>query len=162
MVALAMSLLLTVPAPTESSSAASLRGIRSLRVTLHIQGTNVPEQSLRTDIELRLRQSGLRLADDAEGQLQLVLQVAPGPSGYRVYYATLSFVERMVRISDYRASLPKPADESWIPAFEAASWSQAVLGFERPDLLPETMRARARDLADAFLNDYLAANPREK
>jgi len=155
---LAASVYASAQVPTERPL---LEGRGPVAVSIELNGATTPQEVFRTDIELRLRQNGVRVAEKADSNLQLVLQVGAGPTGYRIYDATLQLLEPMARLRDYQASVPKPASESWVPVRSVASWSKAFLGFERSDLLEATVRTRARDLADAFINEYLAANRRK-
>lgn len=110
---LAASVYASAQVPTERPL---LEGRGPVAVSIELNGATTPQEVFRTDIELRLRQNGVRVAEKADSNLQLVLQVGAGPTGYRIYVATLQLLEPMARLRDYQASVPKPASESWVPS----------------------------------------------
>lgn len=113
------------------------------------------EQSLQTDVELRLRQYGVRVFSQEEsmrtpGRPWLYVNVNPLMS------ETIAAVSISITIKEDTFLQRNKAT-----VVKAATWSTgsvALLGLGRLN----TLREDVRDKVDQFINDYYAANPTKK
>lgn len=136
-----------------------LRGVRVVVEDVNIKhpGTTLTTSMLQTDLELRLRQSGIAVLDQTEfveapGNPVLTLQIAllplstvPGRFAFDIHLD----LEQLVQLAR------KPATKVW-----AVTWSTTgQIGLVGSNQL-DSLRGGARDLVDQFVNDYLAENPR--
>ena len=132
----------------------TLVGIKTMSVSVSITGApdgTVSDATVQTDVELRLRQSGLRIVDvdKADAVLEvdvIVLQDSEG-RGF-VYRADLNvwqsvFLPRVARTT---------AAKTW--------YARGVVGMAGTSRFTEVVRQVLRDKTDEFLNAYLAANPK--
>lgn len=113
--------------------------------------------SLRRDIELPLRQAGLRVLDSPESSPNTglpclrpsIIITRNSPSEGFVYMVFLQLVEdlRLVRAPTLKVRAP--------------TWQASVAaGRAQPSALSDQLRAAVRDVTDQFLNAFLATNPR--
>jgi hypothetical protein len=114
------------------------------------------QSTLQTDVELKLRQAGIRVLGENEYPL------APGSP--RLY----------LRVSTFRLELPLYAFDITLGLYQAvrllrdpsivigaATWeTNGRIGTVGENKL-STLRERARDEVDKFINAYLAANPQK-
>ena len=108
-----------------------------------IEAGLMPEQ-VNTDVELRLRRSGIKVVDSAPAYLYVqITALKPGPLwAYSV-----------------RASLHQPAhlDSNGAPCL-AETWTGGDVGIVGPDKFVSEVRSDIGDYVDRFINVYLAAN----
>ena len=134
----------------------ALKGLKTVilaveDIPLEVQRQGVTETAVRADVELRLRQSGLRVVDllqDAEGIISVSLDTLPGddsalPSNY-FYVLSFSLLEK---VTLQRSGLP----------LSGRTYFRLRLG-RQPTLRLGELREALRGVADEFCNDYLAAN----
>lgn len=145
-------LLFLAAATPATASDEVLVGLRSVRVHVNVSrelAEALPAPTLQTDVELRLRQSGLRVEPDAPVMLRVNL-FARKISGQVPGYEYVLEVETVEEVRVLRNLVQS----------EATTWnSNMVLGsFGKPT--EAYLREQVRDRVDEFLNAYLAANPR--
>ena len=139
----------------------TLKAVKGVNVSL---GIGVPSEvrdaidsvAIRTDLELKLRQSGIRILSDSEwvntpGLASLDVTIdAAGEERAGIEYA----VHIKVEFSQYVNLVRMPKKFAIAP-----TWSDDSLWLLGRHRLSET-RSIVSDLADRFLNAYLAANPK--
>lgn len=124
--------------------------VKSVKSDAETEG--LAPSTLRTDVELRLRQSGIRVLtdpDDAvkQGTLQLIVRTVKSEHGFYAFHIDLKLWQLVTLIRD-------PSIASAAP-----TWSTGDGGFIGNKRLSE-IRDRVRDMVDRFINAYLAANPK--
>ncbi|MBI2072154.1 MAG: hypothetical protein HYW06_06235 [Gemmatimonadetes bacterium] len=142
-----------------STANVALRGVTALMVV----ADSLPEgaaraglyaSQLRTDVELRLREAGLTILapSSAPGSPALYLQAAltGGESGLIAYSAHMTFGEavRLVRVPT-------------VLTFGTTWEGPRVLGYASTEQVAEQVRKAVNGQVSAFLNAWLAANPRD-
>jgi len=135
----------------------TLAGLRGVRVEVvkmdpDAEREGLTQSILRTDVELRLRQSGIRVltdADDAltQGTLHLQVRTVKSEHGFYAYNIDLGLWQFVRLIRD-----PSIASV-------AVTWRAGKGGFIGTPRFPE-IRNDVRDMVDEFINAYLAANPK--
>lgn len=138
---------------------ATLRGLPGVEVVMEalapeVEQAGLTKQQLQTDVELRLRQGGIRVLTDEErskamGRPWLYIQV------------TVALV-RQLGIAIYNINVELRQAVSLATgevAPGASTWSVEALGGVALNDLPR-VRESARDQVDAFINAYLSVNPR--
>jgi hypothetical protein len=118
------------------------------------QSRQVDSGTIRTDVELRLRRTGIRIPTRDEGQL------VAGRPWLRVYVHELLITSSAIAYSvDVGLWQDVNLGRNGTPAV-AETWRAAqTLGFFIPGR-EQTLRDAVGDGVDQFLNAYLAANPR--
>ena len=159
--ALAVALLPSaLPAQSTAGSVhIALRGVTSVMVV----ADSLPEGAIKaglfasqiqTDVELRLREAGLTILPptSAPGSPVLYVQAAltPGDAGLVAYSAHLTFGEavRLVRVPT-------------VLTFGTTWEGPRVLGHASAEHVAEQVRKAVNDQVSAFLNAWLAVNPRK-
>ena len=141
--------------PSQDASRDSLRGLKGLRVTidplpLEADKAGLDRTTLQTDTELKLRTAGVPVLAgerafetplDAYLQIRLVLV----PGRFRTWAYSLSM------------QLVQPAKLNNGLTVFASTWQRGEVGLLTTGKLP-TLRTTASDMANMFVNDYLAAN----
>ena len=111
------------------------------------------EATIRTDVELKLRQAGIHvLAKPLETDFAIVLVSILSierPTGGFAYSIKLEIAQR-VRLD--RAPRSQVAGKTW--------GARDVVGVVGTDRFVHVIRENVKDMTDEFLNAYLAANPR--
>jgi hypothetical protein len=137
----------------------TLVGLKSVEVLIEdlsadAKRIGLSESALRTDIELKLRPAGIMVVDRAEASqgyatLFINLNVVAGsePWGFNMSFQ-LKQAARLIR------------DPS-MAHLSVTTWSLATTGTVGSQRLAEVVRDTAKELADGFVNAYLAANPKE-
>ena len=117
------------------------------------------EKKLQTDVELRLRQSGIKILEPEEwgrtlGKPQLIIWVrTPVP---QVIANDSVIVDVHVEISEDAVLLRDP--RIYMPV---VTWKRNWLGPVATDSFEDYIRGFIKDSVDIFCNDYLAANQKE-
>jgi hypothetical protein len=138
-------------AQTESREGASLAGWTEIGLVVEALNSEaaalgLSEQQIRSQTELRLRQDGLTISETAGGRLYVHVGLVAGKLGYSGV-VQLQFVQRVTLRNGSR---------NW-----GSTWDRGrVMGGPPGDLRDHVSRL-LDDLLDIFINDWLAANPRE-
>jgi hypothetical protein len=155
-------LFLPTLAVAQQGDAAMLRGRRSFHVTVenldaNAQQCGVSGSQIQTDVELRLRRSGVTVVDrtSSSDALYVNLNVVHTPFGC-IYAVQVEFNQFMFREVDVIAALPGSPS----PTLSAlcTTWSVGTLG-TTPDLGGRRIRDSIGDQVDIFLNAWLSVNP---
>jgi hypothetical protein len=139
---------------------ATLAGLTGVEVVVEemdpaAEKDGLAESTLQTEVELKLRQEGIRILTSGErlvapGNPYLYLRVRTIKNEMGLY----AFVTDLELIQEVRLTR-NPAITSW-----AATWSApGKIGTIGSRKLP-SVREPVRDIVDQFLNAYLAANPK--
>ncbi len=119
--------------------------VEALAPELASSGVNVDQ--VKTDVELRLRRSGIRVTDEVGAPYLYVVITAVVPSEERLWAFSVNlYFYQLVAIARTKEST------------FASTWGTGgafLLG--RASL--GTLRERVADYADRFVNDYLSVNP---
>ena len=162
MAVLALAVGLVAPAVAQDfeGERATLAGLTGVRVV--VEGMNLDaekdglaESTLQTDVELKLRQAGIRVLTREEGfadpgfpHLYLNVGTLRIRTGFYVYCIRLELKQRVVLIRNLA-----------ITSLGVTWQARGIVGSVGADRL-HTVRDDVRDQVDQFLNAYLAANPK--
>lgn len=124
----------------------SLRGIKTVQV--FVEGLNendkqdgLSENRLRTDVEIRLRQNGIKVVKDtAESYLYLDVLVLKHDIGIYVYNIKLELWQEV--------SLTRKPDIKII----GTTWIRGSLGYAGSEVFVDTVRKSVADKVDEFIN----------
>jgi hypothetical protein len=143
-------------------SRSTLEGIDSVAVHVWLnadpamaQRAGLREATIRTtDVELRLRQAGIKVATSSTAVPRLVVEIVLGesyaPDGSVAGYA-----------SALRASVLQGVFTGGGARYNVVEiWSTSIALTLSGRRAEEDIRGRIRDSVDQFINAYLAANPR--
>ncbi len=113
-------------------------------------------EQLQTDVELKLRQAGIRvlsLQEEAQSKTRtsLVANVTVNKTS-----ATFYILHVDVDVYQYVRLTRNPSTQVWVSTWSSAS----LLGWAKPESVGRYVRDSLKDLTDQFINAYLAANPR--
>jgi hypothetical protein len=157
--------LLLAPATLAASEVErdSLKGLPGVQVLVETLPADVEQYGLtaeliRTDVELRLRRSGIRVfsADEedpspAKAFVYVNLNVFQVDNGAPGLYAASVSVELHQRLRSLVSGL----------AFYGTTWERSSVHTLGKNNLRQ-LRDDVNDVVDKFINDYLAANPRRQ
>jgi hypothetical protein len=136
----------------------SLVGLLGVRVTVDsidsdAQRAGLFPSQIQTDVELKLRQAGIRVLTDSQaGQmlsdpyLYVRVDVTKREGGVYIYLVSLDLVQAVY--------LKGPALRTVL----AQTWSVAFYGVTGESDMADRMRGTVRDETDRFMNAYLAVN----
>ena len=126
-------------------------------------------ETLKAAVELRLRQSGIRVLDDSMATLYANVSIAPiaGIEGYvfavdlellePVYMRRQLLADSLVPGETTRTVGPFLMDES---SYQGTTWDTGSVGTASEDSARTYIRDAVLEHVDRFTNEYLAANPR--
>jgi hypothetical protein len=137
----------------------SLRGIKGVMVVVDLgkmaESYGGIAEKIQTDVELKLRMAGIKIKS--------IEEYAENPTAYLAVEARFIFTPKITTIFkvgiylvDIVRPLRNPNTRCW-----ATTWRKEYLAFEEKARLEKTIRDQVKDLADQFLNDYLAVNPKQ-
>jgi len=138
----------------------STQGIVGLRVYVwlsdYVIKAGLLESQVRTDVELKLRRYGLKVLSESEYAPTLSVLITSVPvrrehSNNTIGYASLVSVQ----LDQYVQLLRNQR------IIYATTWDTRHVGFWPQEKFVEDTRDVVSDKVDEFLNDYLAANPKE-
>ena len=138
--------------PTER---ASLKGITSIQVLIEpirpdAERDGLTTTQLEADVELRLRQAGIRVVPLANDFLQVHVLTVKNPDGrFYAYNVSVVFYQVVVPMRHVKEQT----------SLLAATWSVALLGVIPTGNLRD-VRSHAADQVNNFINAYLEQNPR--
>lgn len=148
----------------------SLKGLPGVRVVVEsfrraAEDAGFDTSTFQREVELKLRLAGIRAyAEDSEAHwlplLYVNVNALHGKAGERhAYSISLRLLQRAVLRRHLFAESGKavPEDEMDDLTAEVDTWSKGATGFGD---LPH-VRGSVKDLADSFINAWLAANPRD-
>lgn len=139
---------------------AKLRNLTKLPPILVVVGpgtgldTLVDENEVRTSVELKLRQNGLRVISQGDtityprARMYVQYDVAPIPGGMHAWGGQVSVFEYGVLTRNGQAVNGRIWDDGWLLGYYGSA-------LKARDIILKNIGARI----DAFVNDYLAANP---
>ena len=141
-------------------------GIDTLHVSVALNDDSInaglSESQVRTDVELKLRRNGFKVLpeQDYSGDilapvLKVIINSIPVRDQYTNTTAGLA-ASVGVSLSQY-VNLVR--NENIVMA---ATWADGSIIVSNTQGYPQYVRRVVSDLVDAFLNDYLAANPKEQ
>jgi hypothetical protein len=143
------------------SSAETQNAIESLhgidRITVLVEkldgdsiNSGVTEDSLRTQVELELRRTGIKVAAiDGTPVYYLRLTTVVSSSGLRCYSLETSMLQNVTLVRN-------PS----VVVINASTWSLQFTGLASLSIYPGEVRKNLSVLLDKFLNDYLSVNPK--
>lgn len=153
---------------SEKSARESLRGVDGLTVLVEITPgiADGLKTQLKTDIELRLRQNRITVLSDEESK------TAAAKGVFYLLYVNVAASEPVGAPSDpwygLRALNLEVSLTQWIEVVRtrepilspmlSPTWNRGVVFVAMPQNIVTKSRDTARDLVDAFVNDYLAVN----
>ena len=163
---LAMCLVAICVASTLTESQLSLEGIDALYVSVvfsnKLINTGLSESQVQTDVELKLRRNGfkvLSLQDFKESPFTPLftvdiasIRITPNNTNQTFGFSSSIGVSLYERVRIFRNE----------KAVMAATWSVGHMFVNNSQGHPQYAREVVSDLVDKFLNDYLAANPKEQ
>jgi len=139
----------------------SLVGIRGISLLIEDLGENakaagLAEDQLRTDIEMNLRQAGIKVNSKEE-------YLASGDRA--CLYVNVSALKRddlfiysiSVEVTQTAVLVRRP--NRICPS--ATTWQSGAFGSVGATYFVETIRSRVKDNTNDFINDYLTANPKQ-
>jgi len=149
--------LLLVTGLAVADSWTGLSGLRGVAVVIapiepEFEQRGMAVSTLQTDVELKLRQAGIRVVGSKENHtlpgapyLYVSVNMLRGPEGI-VAYGIQVDLKQLVRLER------DPTQQTIAP-----TWSEGAVGTVGISKL-STVRGDVRDLVDKFINAYLAAN----
>lgn len=156
---LAMVLLVAAGAATgQSDSEAtrrSLKGLEGVRVLVEslsaeAERDGLNETTIQTDVELKLRQAGIRVLTKETGPYLYISVNASLQTDFRLYAFAISV--------EFNQSVRLDRDpDVWIPG--AVTWRVGGVGSVGQFKLRQ-LRDSIRDYVDQFINAYLSVNPK--
>jgi hypothetical protein len=142
---------LVVPASVLADERDTLRGIRAIKVVVEnlkpdVERDGLNASTLQTDVELKLRQAGIRV-EETTAYLYVRVTTLKREAMY-AYSMTANLSQHVVLVRD-------PAISA-----NAVTWNAlggiGMVGSARLSVI----RDYVRDVVDEFVNAYLAANPK--
>lgn len=135
------------------STRASLKGLKAIHVTVEnlsadAERDGLTQSQLQTDVELRLRQSGILVNNDASGYLYVNVN-ALKMTTTRGYAYSIS-VDMQQPVTILRTNVP----------MVASTWSTGSIGTVGLTRFSEVVRGDVRDAIDSFINAFLSVNPK--
>jgi hypothetical protein len=144
-------------AANDEHTRATLRDLEGVQVVVEGLGPDVEragltKQQLQTDVELRLRQAGIRVLTKEErvpGRpwLYVNVNVSVGASGLTAYNIHIGLMQNThLEVNDSFAIVT-----TWDYDYLASAWVANM---------PTQVRTNLRDAVDTFINAYLSVHPR--
>jgi hypothetical protein len=141
----------------EKGTLKDLKGVYVLIESLTPQANQkgLTEQQLQTDVELKLRQNGIKVLTREESFS------APG-SPYLYLNVNVVISDRV--LSPYNISLQLKQNVILSRdniCCKGITWEKGGTGIAGEAALVESVRGLVKDVVDMFINDYLAVNPKK-
>ena len=144
-------------AADDEDTRTTLRNLSGVRVIIEslgsdMEGTGLSQQQLQTDVELQLRQAGLRVLTEEWVQV-------PGRPWLYVN-AQVLVIDNDLAVYSIRVEVNQDARLTAHDAVaDVATWDKGGIGATEMANLSLHVRNGLRDLVDAFIDAYLSANP---
>ncbi len=137
----------------QSSKIESLRGLRAISVVIEDLGPDeeslgLTKSRLQTQVELRLRRSGITVLEDAIPFLYININVKKVPTGLYAVATEVSLKQQVYLVRDSSIEIT------------GVTWNVASVGTVGENRLARSILDHVGKYVDEFANDYLAANPR--
>ncbi len=156
--------LITLPivgiADFNESERATLEGIKGIYVVEKIspeaEKDGLTGDLVRTDVELQLRKSGIRVLTKKEWL------EAPGRPYLYVRVFALKYEEMPLYSVDITVAINQLVrlNRDLTVSSVAVTWSNEVNGIVEDKKMKASVREQLKNLVDKFINDYLAVNPK--
>jgi hypothetical protein len=118
-----------------------------------MEGAGLSQQQLQTDVELQLRQAGLRVLTTEEWA-----QVPGRPWLY--VNAQVLLIDNDLAVYSIRVEINQDAHLTALDAFaDVVTWDKGGIGATEMANLSPHVRDGLRDLVDTFIDAYLSVNP---
>jgi len=136
-----------------------LKGLGAIGVLVeglnpNVERLGLTRQALQTDVELLLRKYGIEIEVDKSACLYYLyvnVTVLPDESGlFVVYSITVEFCDTVI-----------PIRNPTIRIINAVVWDSGHTGFAGKEKIGK-IREAVEDIVKEFINDYLAANPKQQ
>lgn len=138
----------------------ALQGIDALRVHVLLTENTIKaglsKSQVQTDVELKLRRNGIRILSKQEYGPELTVNITSVPvqlAGPGYLLGIASFIE--ISLDDYVQVLRNKC------LGLGTIWKTGTIISAKREEFPQEARRDISDGVDKFLNDYLAANPKE-
>lgn len=157
-----------LPPFLRKANRANLQGLSGLNVYVGITGHSreaekdgLRQSSLQTDVEVRLRQAGIKIFTEEEnakvlGRTEFVVELTLIKHQI-LEVAEMYFYTLDIHLSEQATLMRNPSRTVWADSWVTLEWSGTLHGRNFTPL-----RDKLRDVTDEFINDYLAANPKEE
>ncbi len=145
---------------TQRATLAGLTGVEVVVEELNagVEQDGLTRSSLRSDVELKLRQAGIRVLTPIErsampGSPYLYLRIGTVRNRVSIYgYHIVIELRQLVRLTR----------DSGVTTWAATWQSGGIVGTIGADKLSATVRENVQEEVDTFLGAYVAANPKRE
>ncbi len=148
-----------VRADDDEYSRRSLAGLKGIAIFIpelppEVEQSGLMNSAIRTDVELKLRQSGIHIIGANEGDglsavLTVGVEVLPSGTGLWAYDVNVDVRQVVVLARD--PSIRLPLNKTW------SSGAFGTVG----KLNVRNLREQVKDQVDKFINAYLSVNPKK-
>lgn len=147
----------------------SIKGLKKIGVVValgkELEKSNLSRDTIRTDVELKLRQSSIHVCDLKEarsepGKPMLFVQIdATESDGIYAYCVTVECMQEMLFKRDPSIQTPTWEDDAVkTKGMMCRTWSTGNVGMVKTDSVA-ALRNTIKDDVDEFCNAFLKANP---
>lgn len=141
----------------------SLKNLPGVRVLVegfrnHAEDAGFDKQTFQTDVELKLRLAGIKVAEHLDWPWLYVNVNALHRERNRnsAYSISLELYQRVLLVSQVGSDPGKSSEGALVSSgTEATTWDRGWLGVGGVD----DVRTAVKNLIDTFINDWLAVNP---
>jgi hypothetical protein len=142
------------------NSRESLKGLTHITVLIEeIPEVEGLDRTLRTEVELKLRQSGITVPDEEPGQAYALLPRLYVNLNLMMVSESPTFVYSL-NIAFYRTLRVPGGADSDMRFIHASTWTKGMVGI-KPARTIRDIKGQVHELLAEFLNDYLAVNPKK-
>ena len=137
----------------QSSKIESLRGLQAVSVVIEDLGPDaeslgLTKSRLHSQVELRLRRSGITVLEDAIPFLYININLKKVPTGLYAVATEVSLKQQVYLVRDSSIEIT------------GVTWKVGSVGTVGEDRFAKSILNHVTRYVDEFANDYLAANPR--
>ena len=139
----------------------TLKGLQGVRVLVEglkpeIENRGLTRQQLQTDVELRLRQNGIKVLTEKEW--------LSAPGGPLLYVNVNIMIHKETLLVAFHTLLQLKqavflARDLTKKVYGASTWERSLVGSVGLSKI-ESIREKVKDQVDTFSNDYLTVNPK--